>query len=391
MLEENMRFHDYYKIKKCIGKGGMGKVWLAEDMRDHSVWAMKEQANTSNARNEGRLLSSFHHSALPSLHEVFVEGDRLFIVMGYMEGCSISSFIEEKITQKDSFSEDQILLWFRQIGEILEYLHSLDPPVVYKDLKPRNIIVSPGGDIQLVDFGIASEYTEDHLNDKGPAGLTKGYAAPEQYSLKYAADVRTDIYSLGATMHYLLTLKNPAQPPFKFEPVRKLDSTRSLAIEEIVEKCLQPEPEKRYASAEELLDALDHVKSREPELKQKTRQKRIRVIFICLLFFIVAAVSFTLTRMNRNRAQDRYLTLVQQAKEAISDKEFDKAEGLLEEAEEINSESKEAHIVRADLYYERGDTELAAQYVELELMAKYDDLYTNEDFKDLLEKLEDAE
>ena len=93
MLKENMRFHDYYEIKKSIGKGGMGEVWLVEDLRNHSLWAMKEQDNRSNARNEGRLLSYFNHPALPALHEMFVEDDRLFIVMGYMKGQSIDHLI----------------------------------------------------------------------------------------------------------------------------------------------------------------------------------------------------------------------------------------------------------------------------------------------------------
>lgn len=272
MLIQGTILAEKYQIIRLIGEGGMGSVYAAEDMNDHTEWAVKEEAINNNnekfLRQEAAILRKLSHPLLPKMRHFFEVDGNLYIVMELVKGQTL-----EKILSERAISEVMALKWFRQICEVLVYLHGLDIPVVYRDLKPSNVMIQPSGDVKIIDFGIAQEYVKDKKVGKNIMALTRGYAAPEQYDYRYMDDVRTDIYALGVTMHYMLTGKNPNCPPFNFRPVRKLNPSVSNALEYIVGKCLQPNPDNRYENAFELREELENIENLENTFRQKRRRK----------------------------------------------------------------------------------------------------------------------
>ncbi|HHW32028.1 MAG TPA: protein kinase [Clostridiaceae bacterium] len=253
-------FQGKYKIIRILGQGGMGKVYLAENIRLGTLWAIKEiqleKVKGINVLAEANILKRLNHPALPRIFDIFEEDNKIYIIFDYIEGISL----EDKLKDDGKFSENTVIEWGIQICNVLIYLHSIKPnPIIYRDLKPSNIILTQDGSIKLVDFGIAREYKENADKDTVYIG-TRGYAAPEQYG-KGQTNPRTDIYNLGATLHHLITGKSPAEPPFEFKPVRFYDNSLSEEIEFIIAKCVRNNPEERFATAEELLEQFMKVKN----------------------------------------------------------------------------------------------------------------------------------
>ena len=161
----------------------------------------------------------------------------------------------KKLAEEGRFSETLILDWAKQLSKAYEYLHSFVPnPIIYRDMKPSNIILCKSGALKLIDFGIAREYKAQSKNDTVFIG-TRGYAAPEQYGTGQT-DILSDIYSLGITLYQLLTGKSPNEAPFEIKPVRYFDSGLSEDIEKIIGRCTRQDPSERYQSTEELLGDL---------------------------------------------------------------------------------------------------------------------------------------
>lgn len=271
-------FEDTYEIKSLIGKGGMSTVYLAEHKRLHTQWAVKEVYKNQGHFDflaESNILKRLQHPMLPRIVDVFEDENRILIVEDYVEGINLADLLK----QQNKVDEAQGIQWFRSLCQVLQYLHTQKPnPIVYRDMKPSNIVLQPDGTLKLIDFGIAREYKADSSADTTYIG-TKGYAAPEQFG-KAQTDARTDIYSLGVTMYHLLTGKSPYQPPYQFVPVRQLDAELSAGIEHILDKCVQSEPERRYQSVDELLEDLVHSYRYDNAWKKYQRAKKIRVVII---------------------------------------------------------------------------------------------------------------
>jgi serine/threonine protein kinase len=251
-------FKRKYKIHKILGSGGMGKVYLAENINLGTFWAIKEvhkqEVSELDFLAEANILKKLSHPALPRIFDVIEEEDRIFVIFDYIEGTPL----DKKLEQKGKFSEQTVICWTKQICEVLIYLHSIKPnPIIYRDMKPSNIILAKDGSIKLIDFGIAREYKSNVDKDTVYIG-TRGYAAPEQYG-RGQTNPRTDIYNLGMTLHYLVTGKNPAEPPYEYKPVRFYDSTLSKEIEYIIEKCTKIRPEDRYSNVNELQGHLEKI------------------------------------------------------------------------------------------------------------------------------------
>ena len=238
MLEIGSLVDGKYKILNKIGQGGMSIVYLAMNERANKQWAIKEvrkdgvqnfQAVKQGVIAETEMLKKLNHPNLPSIVDV-IDGDgTLLIVMDYIEG----RHLESVVTEYGAQSQEDVLQWAKQLCDVLAYLHSRKPPIIYRDMKPSNIMLKPDGKVVLIDFGIAREFKENSGADTTCLG-TQGYAAPEQYGGRGQTDARTDIYCLGATLYHLLTGHNPNEPPYALYPIRYWNPRLSSGLEKII-------------------------------------------------------------------------------------------------------------------------------------------------------------
>lgn len=278
-----------YRIIAQTGKGGMSTVWLALNEAVNKQWAIKEVKKSSpstsdqiikqNLVTEAGILRHLKHPHLPSIVDIFNEDDTFLIVMDYIEGRTLSDILKEQGRQPQA----DVVDWALQICSVFKYLHGLNPPIIYRDMKPGNVMLKPDGNIMVIDFGTAREYKHESGEDTIHLG-TKGYAAPEQFQDNHQqTDPRTDIYNLGATMYHLVTGKNPSKPPFKFLPIRQVDRTLSSGLESIILKCVAPDPNERYQTVDDLEFALEHYQELEVEtIKRKSSAYHKWVILGCV-------------------------------------------------------------------------------------------------------------
>lgn len=260
-----------YEILKEIGRGGMSIVYLAMDKRLNKQWAVKEIHKKGSEKKdeiivnsllaEANLMKRLDHPSLPRIVDIIDNGNTIYIVMDYIEGESLDKILNEYGPQ----SEQVVVGWSKQLCDALGYLHSQNPPIIYRDMKPANVMLKPEGNIKIIDFGIAREYKEQNLADTTVLG-TKGYAPPEQYSGQ--TDPRSDVYALGMTMHHLLTGVDPRNGD-AYAPIRQWNPELSEGIEIIINKCVEPAAENRYQSCSDLLYDLEH-----PELITKGFKKK---------------------------------------------------------------------------------------------------------------------
>lgn len=260
-----------YEVLKEIGRGGMSIVYLAMDKHLNKQWAVKEIRKKGNGKNdeiivnsllaEANMMKRLDHPALPRIVDIIDNGKTIYIIMDYIEGESLDKILSEFGAQ----SEEDVTAWAKQLCDALSYLHSQKPPIIYRDMKPANVMLKPEGNIKIIDFGIAREYKEESLSDTTVLG-TKGYAPPEQYSGQ--TDPRSDIFALGMTMHHLLTGVDPRSGE-AYAPVRMWNPELSEGIEIIINKCTEPAPENRYQSCSDLLYDLDR-----PDLITKGYKKK---------------------------------------------------------------------------------------------------------------------
>lgn len=298
MLEIGSLIDGKYKILSVIGHGGMSTVYLAINEKANKPWAIKEvkkdgvqdfEVVRQSLMIETDMLKKLSHKGLPSIVDVIDKDDNFLIVMDYIEGNTLKSVIKEKGAQK----QEDVVAWAMQLCDVLRYLHERETPIIYRDLKPANIMLKSDGSVILIDFGTAREYKERNLGDTTCLG-TQGYAAPEQFGGKGQTDARTDIYCLGTTMYHLVTGHNPSDPPYEMYPITKWNDNLSTGLEQIILKCTQKNPDDRYQSAAELLYDLQHY--RDLDLSAITYYKRNVSIFaltfmIGFLFLIAGFVT----------------------------------------------------------------------------------------------------
>ena len=323
-------FNDTYEIKSIIGKGGMSTVYLAEHKRLHTRWAVKEVRKQQGARfdflAESNILKRLQHPMLPRIVDIFEDRDYIYIVEDYVEGITLDDLLK----QQKKVDEAQGLQWFRDLCGVLNYLHGQRPhPIIYRDMKPSNVMLQPDGTLKLIDFGIAREYKQESNADTTYIG-TKGYAAPEQFG-KAQTDARTDIYALGVTMYHLLTGKSPYEPPYQFVPVRQLAPELSHGIEYILNKCIQSEPADRYQNVDELLDDLDHSYRFDKAWQKYQNAKRIRVAVIAVMLAASIGLMAGGRVMMGQEKEMAYSALLSQAS-ALYTSDYDGAVAALNEA-----------------------------------------------------------
>ncbi len=252
-----------YEIVKEIGSGAMGIVYLARDTTDNSEKAVKEQSCASLTqkekkqfetlfRREASILKALKHPNLPVVDDFFEENLHLYLIMEFIEGKSLLKILEDSGC---ALSEQKVLEWAITICEVLRYLHNQYPPIIFRDIKPANIVMKPDGILKIVDFGIARFYQPGKNCDTISLG-SPGYAALEQYQGKGQSEPRTDIYGLGVTMHVLLTDRDPSLTPFVFPEVTTLNHSVTYKTSRIIAQATMLDPAFRFYSAADMLYSL---------------------------------------------------------------------------------------------------------------------------------------
>jgi len=214
------------------------------------------------------MIKRLDHPLLPRIVDIIDKPEAIYIVMDYIEGEALSKVLDRQGAQP----QNEVIGWAIDLCKVLDYLHTQNPPIIYRDMKPANIMLLPNGSVKLIDFGIAREYKNENMADTVSLG-TRGYAAPEQFGGKGQTDVRTDIYSLGVTLYHLLTGHSPSEPPYEVYPIRHWNPRLSSGLESIILKCTQANPQDRYQSCVELLYALEHYGEMDESYRSAQRQK----------------------------------------------------------------------------------------------------------------------
>ncbi len=267
-----------YEILALIGEGGMSRVYLARDLElVNKQWAIKEvdrRATDPMGRpieqslaSEAELLSKLQHPAIVDIVDIEKTTNYIYVVMDHVEGEALDKVVRQKGPQ----SEEDVQNWMIQICDALSYLHRQDPAIIYRDMKPNNIMLHPDGYVKLIDLGVAREYKDEQKKDTIAFGTT-GYAAPEQYG-KAQTDARTDIYGIGATMWHLL---GGSAPPVEFPLPNVREANPNVGegfADVIIPKCTQLEREMRYQTCEELVSDLEVYQELTREYKAKQRRK----------------------------------------------------------------------------------------------------------------------
>lgn len=341
-----------YEVLEHIGSGGGGNVYLAEHLRLNKKVVLKADKRKLTTRpellrREVDVLKNLSHPYIPKVYDFFTEDDVVYTVMDYVEGESL----DKPLKRGEKFSQPQVIKWAKQILEALRYLHSPthgEPPrgFVHSDIKPANIMLTPFNDICLIDFNISLALGEENF-----VGYSAGYASPEHYGLDYSIglndkstiskaydanaatrymgtkssdesgkktvvpDVRSDIYSTGAVMYHLLSGKRPASSALEVEPLS--DGEFSPQITAIISKAMQPNPDLRYQSAEEMLYALSHLHENDPRVKKSRR--RLVVSEICMGLLIVLGVFSAFVGLKRMQATENSLKLAEYSRKAMAE------------------------------------------------------------------------
>jgi len=262
-----------YVVVRGISYGGFGKVYLIRDLSlPGKYWALKEMQEQAEGKDvieksfrvEAEMLSSLEHPSIPGITDFFIEKGKLYLVMDYVHG----ETLKKSINKGELITEEKALELTIKLCDVLHYLHNRPSPIIFRDLKPDNIMITPEGEIKLIDFGIAKIF-KGTKSDTTHLLLTEGYAPQEQWMGK--AEPRSDIYSLGATIYHLMTGIHPRRVAPDFPPVMKFNSSVSHELNEIIIKSLKLNPSERFANAYEMKEALSNLNV-EKEKKEKGRK-----------------------------------------------------------------------------------------------------------------------
>ncbi len=297
MLQNGAIVAGKYKILQKIGEGGMSTVYLAEDLHLNKKWTVKEiiksgqekkdQVNLQSLIAEANLIKKIDHPAVPRIVDIIDTKSTVFIVRDYVDGEPMHQVIRIYGAQP----ENAVVEWAKQLCDVLNYLHHMTPKVIYRDMKPSNIMLMPDGSLRLIDFGIAQEVGVDE-NDARMRTGTKGYAPAEQMRADRKTDERSDIYALGMTLYQIATGISPASAGFdRNKPVCEQNPKISARLSRIIDKCIQENPDDRYQNCAELQYALGKIGGHDqPEGNgsHAAFQKIGRVVCLILFFAFVA-------------------------------------------------------------------------------------------------------
>lgn len=298
-----------YEILKLLNTGGMNSaIYLALDKKLNRQWAIKKvrkssSQTTSMLMAEASIMKNLDHPMLPRIVGIEEDPKFFYIIMDFVQGENLKTVV----TSSGPQAQDTVVSWGIKLCDVLTYLHGKG--IVYRDMKPANIMLSPDGNIKLIDFGIAREYKENASEDTTALG-TEGYAAPEQYEGKGQTDARTDVYGMGITLFQLLTGVNPSSYQENIFSIRLQNPNLSSGLDKIILKCTNKDPKKRYQSTEELKRALLNYRKLDDKFLKK-QKKVIKKFFTLLglstLCFVIAGGLFIASYFQKN---NRYSALL---------------------------------------------------------------------------------
>ena len=375
-----------YRIIKKLGSGGGGNVYLADHLRLNKKVVLKADkrritTKTALLRREADVLKNLNHPNIPKVYDFFVEDDTVYTVMDYIEGESL----DRPLKRGEHFSQPQVIQWAKELLDALEYLHSPthgDPPqgFVHSDIKPANLMRTPDNHIVLIDFNIALSLGEDAV-----IGCSAGYASPEHYGLDFSSDsdtvngeseteaesqsgqdgeteaddptvertitesdteatevegkkrnekssftspkkiivpdVRSDIYSTGATLYHLLSGSKPAKNAKAV--VSLSEKEYSPQVVKIIKKAMNPNPDLRYQTAQDMRSDFLHLRDRDPRVRRLKAVKRLDIGVVLLI--LAAGASMTFVGLKRMQTTEKWLKLAEYSKSALESGDVDEA------------------------------------------------------------------
>lgn len=348
----NIILEDRYELLRVIGRGGMSIVHLAYDLRLDKQWAVKEirsdksenQIYIDSLVKEANLIRNLDSKYFPRIVDIVKKKDIVYIIMDYIDGKTADSLLEA-----GPQTQENVICWGIQLSEALSYLHSQNPPIIYRDMKPQNVMITSSNEVRLIDFGTAREYKFERNNDTTCLG-TPGYAAPEQYGGIGQTDERTDVYSLGKTLFHLVTGINPTTI-VHVEGIRYYNRNLSSGLEKIIEKALQPNPKNRYQTCIDLKHDLENYQDLDNETIKKEKKKLIIFSLFFILTFICLYIFFVGKANIRNKQLTQYYQVLSNATQKRITNQFDEALGLYDKAiVNINGYQEDAYQQMIDLY-----------------------------------------
>lgn len=362
MLKAGHIIDDKYTIIQQVGSGGMSNIYLARNVIANKNWAIKECKTFMNEKKqrvakqslitEANTLKQLKHKYLPSIVDIYNDANGLLLVMDYIEGNTLEYYVKKN----GSLPEELVIKWGLELCEVLAYLHSQNPPIVYRDMKPENVMVRSDsenfteGHICLIDFGISREFEDEKSKDTTLLG-TRGFASPEQTSSKAQTDIRSDIYSLGATLYYLVTQHDPNEPPFMEKSILEYNPSLSVGLDNVIRKCISQNPDERYQNCKELHYALSHYQEQNQKYRSDMIKKTVGAGVLALFFLVSSAVSGFGYYMEHKLINSSYAAYIENA--VISKDESDRFSSY-EKAIEIQPENSESYLAIYNTIMEDG-------------------------------------
>lgn len=263
MLQAGAVLNSRYEIIKVIGKGGMSVVYQARDLNTNRLLAVKDVERSGRNENqvveqslaaEGRMLKKLSNAHLPRIYDIIENPENFMLVMDFIQGESLDKVIAREGAQP----MERVLDWGMQICEVLDYLHNQPVPIIYRDMKPANVILQPDGKLMLIDFGTARTQKVGVVMQADTICIgTAGFAAPEQFGGIGQSTAKTDIFCLGATLYNMITGHSPCDRPVGILPLEQWNpALANTPISEIIYKCTRNDPDERYQTAVELREDL---------------------------------------------------------------------------------------------------------------------------------------
>lgn len=363
-------FSDTYEILDKLGEGAGGIVYKAYHKRLRQKVVIKQHRRSAvsltGSRREVDILKNLHHSYLPQVLDFFeIDGD-VYTVMSYVPGKSFAQLLAEGYR----FTPKELIRWGMQICSALNYLHSQNPPVIHCDIKPANIMLTPRGDICLIDFNISF-----YLGDTAVLGYTNGYTSPEQYIMALShesgqneagdvhIDERTDIYSVGATLYHLAVGQKVGDYRERIN-AEYLAQFTGDSFAQVIERALRIDPAQRYQSAYDMFRALENIPKKDSRyLSLLHRQTAVRIVLVVLLAGFIVLGGYGISRIKSERV-DAYNGLVEEQISLIEAGDYEGQEQVFEEASELLPSSLESYYQNAYSLYKQEKFEDCISFIE---------------------------
>lgn len=329
--------NDRFEVEKCIHSRGMANVYIVKDINLGKRWCLKEIIKTDAGKSdieyvsllqEAKILRSVSHTGIPRITDTAEDGDSLMIVEDFVDGITLSKCIQNK----GAIQQDIAVQWMKQLCQIVMYLHGLKTPILYRDMKPDNVIIQPDGNIKLLDYGTGVIIYKEGQLPHGYAMGTAGYAAPEQTKKNLPCDLRSDIYGLGMTYYSMITGLNMAGVPReKVKDVEVINPSVSKGLAAVINKCIKVDPNERYQDCNELMYALQNYIAGDEDYRKVAKRKIVAtsaVLILSILFMVGSLISY---KVGLKKTEEEYNNALLVAEQTGRLEDYDKAISLYPE------------------------------------------------------------